>query len=121
MTSFKMPFGTIVKVLSVGIRETARACVCVCVRKSGREIETLVGGGKAVTDAVQRQSFNNNLAGETICKRQTLRYCFSENVVDKKERGGFISIQRGSRDQIQAAYEFPHDAALANVFTTWPS
>lgn len=66
MTSFKMPFGTIVKVLSVGIRETARACVCVCVRKSGREIETLVGGGKAVTDAVQRQSFNNNLAGETI-------------------------------------------------------
>lgn len=31
MTSFKMPFGTIVKVLSVGIRETARACVCVCV------------------------------------------------------------------------------------------
>lgn len=41
-------------------------CVCVCVRKSGREIETLVGGGKAVTDAVQRQSFNNNLARETI-------------------------------------------------------
>ncbi len=35
MTSFKMLFGTIVKVLSVGIREMGylgMLCVCVCVR-----------------------------------------------------------------------------------------
>ncbi len=41
------------------------ACVCVCVYIYVCVREMLVGG-EAVTDAVQRQSFNHNLAGETI-------------------------------------------------------
>lgn len=61
-----MLFGTIVTVLSVGIKEMGYlgmwfVCVCMCGREGGGGIWE-----EAVSDAVQRQSFNNNLAEETI-------------------------------------------------------
>jgi len=64
-------------------------CVCVCVCD--------VRGREAVSDAVQRQSFNNNLAGETIRTRQTLKYDFLENMLDIEQGGGGLFFTPASR------------------------
>lgn len=71
-------------------------CVFMCVCGRERETERDVSSGEAVSDAVQRESFNNNLAGETIWKRQIVKYCFLENMVDMEKGDSFISIQHSN-------------------------